>query len=176
LNNHILEQLDNFYGLFFPGSYVQRITGNGILEGEMQKAGIDVIVQCPKIGQSFYIDEKIREEEYNDILLEEYSKWEEKVPGWLEKNNKTDYIAYVILPSRLIYMLPYPILRLAYLKNKEKWIREYGRKFAPNTSYSTSNIPVPWEELKRALWDISKQHLTQGQPYPIIHKEKEVVK
>lgn len=151
------DTLDRFYELFFPDSYVQRINGFTPLEGDLQKAGIDVIVHCQNIGQTFNLDEKIRWEDYGDILLEEYSKYDQRVPGWLEKNDRSDFIPYVIVPRGEVFMLPYPILRAAYIKNKETWLNEYGRRFAKNRGYRTSNIPVPWGVLKQSIWIEIKQ-------------------
>ena len=147
----ITKWLDDYYKSLFPDAYIQRIDGKGLLQIEMQKVGIDVQILRQNTGYSIYIDEKINYTDFDTLVLEEYSKWEDKIPGWLEKDNVSDFISYAIVSKKLIYFLPYPILRIAYFKNKDEWLKQYKRKFAPNFNYQTSFIPVPWEELKRAM-------------------------
>lgn len=115
-----------------------------------QKQGIDKILHF-KSGKKIFIDEKKREKDYGDILLEEYSIWEEKVNGWLKDEKKTDYIVYIILPIKTIYFLPYLLVRNAFLENYSKWLENYGRVFAENKGYYTSNIPVIESELFKAI-------------------------
>lgn len=152
-NPIVLEFLDNLYQRIWPDADIQRITGKGILDIQLQKAGIDLVLRLNGIGMDYYLDEKIRFEDYGDILLEEYSNWEEKIPGWLKENKRIDLLPYVIWPRRQVYILPYPMLRLAYLANEQSWLDIFGRILVENKDYHTSNIPIPWADLKKALWE-----------------------
>ena len=124
----------------------------------LQKQGIDKILIF-KNGKEVWIDEKKRRKDYGDILLEEYSDFDQKKVGWLSKEKKTDYIAYVIWKPRKLYLLPFKLLQLAWRENYKEWLKHYGRKFAQNKGYRTSNIPVPAETLLSAIKDQIKQEL-----------------
>ena len=157
----ITAKLDDLYRKVFSAVTIQRITGRGPLEGELQRKGIDVVVTT-QAGQRYHLDEKIRDTEYDDLLLEEYSDYELAKPGWLEAETElTDFVVYV-KPSGVVHILPYILLRNAYLRYKEEWLRKFGRRFAANIGFRTSNIPVPWEELKRALCEEMTKHLQEG--------------
>lgn len=110
--------------------------------GELQQHGIDrtVILQS---GKAIYVDEKVRREDYGDILLEYISNDQTKSPGWVEKPLYCDFIAYAILPSGKCYILPVPQLQAAWTKNKSSWISNYGTTKAKNRFYKTLGCPVP---------------------------------
>lgn len=126
-----------------------------------QRMGIDRLVHLSS-GKTLAIDEKKREKDYGDILLEYVSVDRTGAPGWMEKDLAIDYLAYAIMPCHRVYLFPWPTLRLAWLKNRDEWKREYGTKRALNNSYTTLNVPVPTKELLKAVWracviDVSDQ-------------------
>ena len=53
-------------------------------DGWAQRAGIDRYVVLES-GRIIPIDEKVREKDYGDILLERWSNEERKIPGWVHK-------------------------------------------------------------------------------------------
>ncbi len=140
------EDLDNFYKRVFPDlkeiEFVEDL--------ELQKKGIDKILRFNN-GKEVMIDEKKRRKDYGDILLEEYSDYDKKTWGWLNRSKHTDYIIYYIVPTNKIYIFPFLILQLTWLRNYGDWLNQYGRKFAINKNYKTSNIPIPTDILLKEL-------------------------
>jgi len=116
----------------------------------LQRQGVDKIVTLGN-GKKLYFDEKIRQEDYGDICLEEYSDYDRRVVGWLSQSKITDYIVYVIKPTRKVYFLPFYLLQRAWLKNYHQWLWTYKRRFSPNKRYRTSFIAVPIDVLFNAI-------------------------
>lgn len=120
---------------------------------DRQKIGVDKILRF-RLRSSIAIDEKLREKAYPDILLEEYSNWELKRPGWLMAGSAADYISYVVRPTKRIYLIPYYKLKSNWDRNYQTWLTKYGRKFGKTECddgrviYQTSNIPVPKSEVQ----------------------------
>jgi len=121
---------------------------------ERQLAGIDVIIKFNDCRTPIYIDEKIRRKDYGDFLLEEYSDFDNRTPGWLLSQKKTHYIAFVWPDMQKLILFPYETLRKAFLSNKDRWLSGLNlqRVFAKNKGYTTSNIAVPKQELFDAFW------------------------
>lgn len=115
------------------------------MNGYWQKQGIDrsVILHSSK---QILIDEKVRFRNhltgkvYTDILLEVWSDKERKIPGWIQKPLMCDFIAYAIAPLGVCYLLPVVQLQQAWVRNGERWIKDYGTKSASNSSRSGSWI------------------------------------
>lgn len=140
------EFINKFYLEVFPWLESIEIVDNI----ELQKKGIDKILKFEN-KKEILIDEKKRRKDYGDILLEEYSNYEKKIVGWLGKEKYTDYISYIVIPSKKIFLFPFLLLQSAWVKNYESWLDLYDRKLAPNPGYYTSNIPVPKDVLINAL-------------------------
>ena len=171
--NTRLEQLQVFYRSVFPG--VESVTK--IADVEKQRQGIDTVVTLCN-GKKIYFDEKYREEDYGDILLEEYSVWrgypfignrefgprdsvppmlaQHLVPGWLVGEKMTDYIIYIVGPSGVVYLLPFLLLQRAWRLNYFNWLAKYGRVASRNKGYHTTNIPVPVSVLFDSLYDTAQ--------------------
>jgi len=146
-----LIQLDFFYKRAFPHAIcIEKVT-----DLTLQKQGIDTKVFL-KNGKVLYFDEKKRKKDYGDILLEEYSDFDRRKLGWLSGEKQTDYITYIVRPSRMAYFLPFLLLQRAWLTHYHEWLKNYGREFAPNKTYRTSNIPVPTEVLFKAIFECAK--------------------
>ena len=80
---------DNIYHQYFPNMVSQSLFDNDMTA---QKNGIDRMIYM-KNGDRVAIDEKVRYETYNDILIEESSSVEYHTPGWIEKDQWVDYIS-----------------------------------------------------------------------------------
>lgn len=140
-------QLNVIYRIHFK-PYVRKVEKvNDIV---LQRQGIDTILTMAS-GAQIYFDEKVRAKDYGDILLEEYSVWEQRKEGWLCGSKQTDYITYIVVPSKRIFFLPFLLLQKAWDMNHDGWLTKYGRRFAPNKGYQTSNIPVPVDVLLDAI-------------------------
>lgn len=119
-------------------------------DGWAQRGGIDRVVVL-KSGKTLTIDEKVREKDYGDILLERWSDKERRVPGWVQKELACDFIAYAIAPIQTCWLLPFQPLRRAWRTNGKAWIDLYGTIIAHNRSYKTESVPVPIPVLMDAI-------------------------
>ena len=117
---------------------------------EQQRAGIDRSVILANSKQ-ILIDEKIRMKAYTDILLEYWSDRDRRVPGWVCKPLRCDYICYAIAPLGRAYLLPVPQLQQAWLKYSDDWRAAYRDCNAQNRGYVTVSCPVPVADLFKAI-------------------------
>jgi hypothetical protein len=136
-------------------------------DSPLQRTGVDRIIYL-RDGREFRIDEKIRNTDYTDVLLEVWSvcRWDEanrsamptpdghKKPGWARDTAKRcDFVAYAIPRRSLCYLLPFELTRLALLRNGKTWSeqREWYPKVAYNEGYDTVSIAVPYDTLRAAI-------------------------
>ena len=119
-------------------------------DGDHQRQGIDRSIVL-RNSKQILIDEKIRFKPYDDILLEVWSDFERKKPGWVAKDLLCDYIAYAVEPLKKCYLLPVPQLRLAWQKNGQKWWENNFKPRANNGSWITVSVVVPAEELMQEI-------------------------
>lgn len=144
-----LPWVNHFYYLAFPG--LRQVYSES--RKAIQTIGVDKILRF-RSQPSITVDEKLRYQSYPDILLEEYSNWELKKAGWLIGGSAANYIAYVVRPTKKIYLMSYHKLKASWDRNYEFWLNKYGRKFGTTEGadgrvmYHTSNIPVPKSELE----------------------------
>lgn len=118
-------------------------------DGWAQRAGIDRVLTLLS-GRVITVDEKVREKDYGDILLEYFSDSQRKTRGWVNKPLGCDFIAYAIAPTCTCYLLPVPTLRRAWTLSGPEWIRaaragERGFRLivADNGRYMTKSVAVP---------------------------------
>lgn len=113
-------------------------------DGWAQRGGIDRVLTLAS-GKTLSVDEKVRAEDWPDILLEYWSDRDRKTPGWVAKDLACDFIAYAFVPSQTCYLLPFQTLRSAW--------RAHHRVEAVNSRYVTVSVAVPIAELMAALSD-----------------------
>lgn len=125
-------------------------------DGEHQRNGIDRSLLLENSKQ-ILVDEKVRKEDYGDILLERWSDLERKVPGWVVKPLRADYIAYAILPTSTCYLLPVALLQAAWRTHGRRWMGQCKTCDAHNQfgsrSWVTRSFAVPTAELLGAMGD-----------------------
>lgn len=119
-------------------------------DGWAQRGGIDRVITLA-CGRTYTVDEKVRMNDWPDILLEQWSDEERRKPGWVQKPLACDFIAYAFAPSRRCYMLPVALLQRAWRLNGRQWIEAHGQRRARNVGYVSTNVPVPLGELAEAL-------------------------
>lgn len=119
-------------------------------DGEHQRAGIDRSVILSNSKQ-ILIDEKIRWKAYSDIALEYWSDRDRKIPGWVCKPLRADYICYAIAPTGKAYLLPVPQLQQAWSENKNCWLQQFRKCEAQNRNYVTVSLAVPVDVLFKAI-------------------------
>jgi hypothetical protein len=146
----------------FPSMFSMRLVNE---YGWAQLGGIDRIIGLAD-GTEITVDEKVRAEDWPDILLEIWSDADRRKPGWanLEKHLTCDFIAYAMVPSATCYLLPYQLLRRALVRHGPEWWANctqgrYGFRFvdAPNRNgqwtYTTRSMAVPIAILLNAIRD-----------------------
>lgn len=74
-------------------------------DGWAQRGGIDRVITLAS-GRVYTVDEKVRTNDWPDILLERWSDEQRGKPGWIQKPLACDFIAYAFAPSRRCYLLP----------------------------------------------------------------------
>lgn len=134
-------------------------------DGWAQRGGIDRVLTLNS-GRVVYIDEKVRERDWPDILLERWSDEAAKTPGWVQKPLACEFIAYAFVPSQTCYLLPAQTLQRAWRVHGRNWIDTYREVRADNGRYVTVSVPVPIPTLMTALSDamtvrwVSRSELT----------------
>ena len=119
-------------------------------DGWAQRAGIDRLLTLA-CGRTFTVDEKIRTQDWPDVLLERWSDEKRQTPGWVQKPLACDFIAYAYAPAATCVLLPVPALQRAWRQHGRQWIGLYGQRRAQNCGYTTTSVPVPRGVLMQAL-------------------------
>lgn len=151
---------DRIYKHFFP-DLLNQMPVNG--DTESQRRGIDRVLFLNN-GRHLNIQEKKREEDYPDILLEFLSNDRTDAPGWIEKDLDCDYLVYAFMESKTVYIYPWNLLRLAWLRYGEEWKAKYFNVSAENVGYTTWSVAVPIETLAAAIAVVSRVRLATQQP------------
>lgn len=116
-------------------------------DGWAQRAGVDRLITL-RSSRTIKVDEKVREEEYDDFFLEIWSDRARQEPGWVWKELDCDYIAYAFVQSQRCYLLPTLDLQRAYRANAPIW-KHYRRQVVANRdprtgrSWTTEGLLVP---------------------------------
>lgn len=131
------------YRKAFP-SMVGHMLCNGNTTG--QHRGVDRLVYLAN-DRVLRIDEKKREKDYSDILLEYLSVDTKGAPGWIEKDLAIDYLAYAFMPSRRVYLFDWLMLRRAWRLFGEQWKAKHRLVIARNNGYKTHSVAVPIKTL-----------------------------
>jgi hypothetical protein len=121
-------------------------------DGWAQRGGIDRVITLSS-GRTITVDEKVREKDWPDILLERWSDEARETPGWIQKPLACDFIAYAFIPSRTCYLLPTLTLQAAWRLYGREWIEKYRTVRAKNDGWVTASIPVPRDVLLSSLSD-----------------------
>ena len=135
------------YRQAFPGFAAMTCVRN---DGWAQRGGIDRVITLES-GKTISVDEKVRDKDYGDVLLEHTSDEGRGGAGWIEKDLACDYIAYAIIPTRTCYLFPFLQLRRAWLDHGKYWRTQFRSIRAQNPTYVTVSTAVPTEILFGAL-------------------------
>jgi hypothetical protein len=119
-------------------------------DGWAQRGGIDRLLTLA-CGRTYTVDEKIRTEDWPDVLLERWSDEAARSPGWVQKPLAADFIAYAHAPAATCVLLPVPALQRAWRQHGRQWIGLYGQRRARNASYTSVSVPVPRGVLMQAI-------------------------
>ena len=121
-------------------------------DGWAQRGGIDRVITLAS-GRVYTVDEKVRSQDWPDILLEQWSDEERRRAGWVQKPLACDFVAYAFAPTRRAYLLPVVPLQRAWRLHGRRWINLYGQRRAHNQGYVSTNVPVPVAQLMRGMVD-----------------------
>jgi hypothetical protein len=145
---------EDVYAKAFPG-YAAAISVRA--DGWAQRGGIDRVITL-KSGKTVTVDEKIREEDWPDILLERWSDRDRKTPGWIQKDLACDFIAYAFVPTQRCYLFPFLTLRAAWILEGRRWcelaqdkLGGFSGVLAKNNGYTTESIAVPTDILLASI-------------------------
>lgn len=119
-------------------------------DGWAQRGGIDRAIHL-KSGRTVFVDEKVREGAWDDILLERWSDEARRIPGWIQKDLACDFIAYAFAPIRTCYLLPFLTLRRPWIEHGRAWVGRHKEVRADNGRYVTVSVAIPIDELFAAL-------------------------
>lgn len=107
-----------------------------------QNNGVDRIIYLEN-GKTLTIEEKVRTATWDDVALEYISNDIKKTDGWIEKDLYVDYLAYAFIPTKIVYLFDWRMLKIAWKENKEHWLNTYYIAKAPNEYYTTYSVCVP---------------------------------
>ena len=119
-------------------------------DGWAQRGGIDRLLTLA-CGRTFTVDEKIRTQDWPDVLLERWSDETRRSPGCVQKPLACDFIAYAYAPAATCVLLPVPALQRAWRQHGRQWIGLYGTRRAANQGYTSVSVPVPRGVLMQAI-------------------------
>lgn len=134
-------------------------------------------------GQSIFVDEKKREKDYGDLLLEvwdqvplaDYDEGARRLTvkpikhGWATDPGKaTHFVVYAVPSAGKAYLLPFEILRLTLERCLPEWKRSPAMypKAARNRDYWTINVAVTWPVLAEEMAATMVQRFTAGGELP----------
>lgn len=124
----------------------------GITALKEQRLGIDRILIL-STGKQISVDEKLRRQFYDDILIEVWSSKEHNRPGWIQKGLYCDYLAYGFPGCGKAYVFPFQQLQRCFFANQDRWISQYKEVKAKNFGYTTVSIAIPTSILQKAVID-----------------------
>lgn len=141
-------QNDDIFTYFYEAFFWDIISNiEKVNDIQLQFQWVDYIIYNKKREEPFFIDNKVRQKWYGDILLEEYSNFETKRLWWLLNDNiLTDYIFYYIIEINTCFVFSHKQLKQFVESNYSQL--EGRRLFAYNDWYRTSNFPMTIKELE----------------------------
>ena len=131
----------------------------GFVTGSDQRRGMDKVVRLQTQPGYVVIEEKLREQVYDDFLFEIYANVDKLIYGWSMKRIEADYLAYWFVPTRMCYVFSSTLVQVCLWHNLNQW-SEWARKKqrgfsvvdAVNVGYVTRSIAVPKKVLLEATW------------------------
>lgn len=147
IDSPLLER--HYQGWFCDVGLIHRIPK----DGHAQRSGIDTYV-IQEAGKIINTDEKIRDEDYGDILLEYWSNYERRTLGWIMKEQNNEYISYYVKSSDKGFLLPTAVVQKTFRINAKKWHKIYPTIKAKNKGYITHSLAIPVDILYEAMTDV----------------------
>lgn len=132
---------------------------------ETDKKGVDYIATLSG-GAEIGIDVKARDKGVSkywqngkeDLVLEVWSVYPDGINegkiGWtLSDKTNVDFILYTFdeEDSNKYYLLPYQLLRMAFMKHGREWVKRYGLKKSESGKWYSQAVFVPITEIFTAI-------------------------
>jgi len=100
-------------------------------------------------GEKYLMEEKRRQKDFGDELLEDVSNNKTGRLGWTWNSSTVHFVLFVYPHRWTIW--PGFALEQAWRTNRHDWAEVYGYRYAENRGYRTVNVAVPTEILKSAV-------------------------
>lgn len=156
---------EQFYPACFP-DFCRRELREG--DGSDQRDGVDCVLHLTKstsgIHRQKLVDEKVRRQLFQDVLLEVWSDIDRRAPGWAnpQKALRAEFIAYANVLTGAAFLFSVQQLHRAFTLHGERWLEENkaswrrdGLTVAYNRCWRTGNVPVKVDDLLRCLADVT---------------------
>lgn len=146
--------------LFWPG--LIKVTLEDDLE--RQRWGIDARLLMHN-GYRINVDNKIRAEVWDDVLIEHISDEERRIPGWICKRLYCNYILTIFKPLNKGILIPRVPLQAVWAELGVQWIQEFPEIRAQNRSkdgraWITVSCALPIEILNEHVRGVQIAQLT----------------
>ncbi len=128
---------------FWPSYVDSRI----ITDITKQMQGIDRVVKLAD-GSYQRIEEKYDATRFNNVFLEYRVDGK---PGYMEKDQETDWLCYAYKRPERSWMLHFPTLQHIWKRYKRHWIDIYKEREIPNYQYRAYGVPVPVSEIQKVM-------------------------
>lgn len=168
--------IHEWWPTFYRRAFPDYTTHDVVTDVKLQRAGIDHRIHLSG-GAEILVDAKCRCEAdrwHDDLLVEVWSKRDQRVPGWARKALRCHYIAYAWPQFEVGYVVPFHMLQRAYERNKAAWAElaksrtDNGFRVvdADNGSYVTRSVAVPVERLRRDVAEAMVVYFYEaGEPF-----------
>ena len=121
---------------------------------QAQRSGIDATLSgwvMEGVAFSCDVEEKVRDKDYGDVLLELVSDDVRGRPGWAVKGAESKLLLYAIRSTRRGWVFPMQTVQAVTRARRDEWQRRYGTRVARNATYRSINVPVPLREFVHAV-------------------------
>ena len=157
------KRLEEVWGKLYSSAFRDRLVRTENVDDlPRQLLGIDKELYL-RGGKVLLVDEKSRASKYPDVLIEVFSSFEDRTPGWARKDLHCDLIAYGWFPFGKppeAILLPFQALRTWFDRRGWRWYwtaarRKDGARIcdAHNQGYTTRSIAIPTERLLDEIRD-----------------------
>lgn len=145
----------DWWPYFYRSAFADYVNHDIVTDRKLQRCGVDHRVRLSG-GAELLVDVKCRctaKAMHNDFLIEVWSDFEKRIPGWARKPLHCQYIAYVWPQADVGFLVPFHLLQLAYEQQKYTYKADGMRVIdARNRNYTTRNVAVP---IDRLLTDVA---------------------
>jgi len=146
---------DSFYQNFLGDNIqINTIPRNHVLQ---IKGRLDKIITFSD-GRQIVFEEKCRNKDYGDMLIEEKSAMEYNTDGWILKPSLAQFLVYYIHSTSQGYIYNLPELQTEWAQRGD-FLKTMGRRCeAANETYTTLNWAIPFRLIKSKCFIVNRQN------------------